>query len=922
MGPSQAGRVPWCTHPAVRSNTGVSNLPRRQFGRPVNRWSNASLWVLPKPQLHDAASPQANSTSDLAVPRRPTFEHHREAFGIGERRPRISWKTAAHSQWRQVAYELEATRGERTETTGRVESSESVLVPWPAEPLVSRENATVRVRVWGADDAPSVWSPPASVEAGLLGPSDWLAVPVGPAWPEDRDSDTRQPPLLRRGFVLGVPVSQARLYVTAHGVFEIEINGRRVGNDAMAPGWTVYPSRLRYFTYDVTALLATGENAIGAWLGDGWYRGRLGWNGGFRNIYGTDISLIAQLEIQDHDGNTHVIATDKDWRAGTGPIVSSGIYDGETYDARSEQPGWSRPGFDDAHWSPVAVGQRHLATLVAPVGPPVRCTQEISPVSVLTTPTGKTVLDLGQNMVGRLRVKVSGQRGQKITFSTAEVLQDGEIYTRPLRTAKSTDEYIVAGHPVEEWEPRFTLHGFRYVQVDGWPGDIGSAVAGGDIVGRVYHTDMERTGWFECSDSLLNQLHDNIVWGMRGNFVDVPTDCPQRDERVGWTGDIQVFSPTASFLFDCSGMLTSWLRDVAIEQLPDGTVPWYVPVIPAHKMWTPIRPGAVWGDAAVLVPWTLFQRFGDVQVLEHQFESAKSWVDLVDGLAGKDHLWDQGFQLGDWLDPSAPPQDPAAAMTDPYLVATAYFAFSTATLALMADVLGRHEDCARYSELAAAVRAAFAGKYLVSPGRLSSDTQTAYSLAIRFGLLPPEDVPLAGARLGELVGVARSRIATGFAGTPAICDALTEVDEIAAAYQLLLNKECPSWLYAVLQGATTVWERWDALLPDGTVNPGTMTSFNHYAFGSIADWMHRVVAGLAPLSPGYKEILFRPRPGGGLTSASARHESPYGLVSISWRLTGPALAVDLTVPTGSTGLLDLEGSEPIRLGPGDHSITR
>jgi alpha-L-rhamnosidase len=361
----------------------------------------------------------------------------------------------------------------------------------------------------------------------------------------------------------------------------------------MAPGWTVYQSRLGYFTYDVTALIIAGRNAIGAWLGDGWYRGRLGWNGGFLNVYGRDISLIAQLEVQEESGETLSVVTDRDWRTARSPIVSSGIYDGETYDARSEQPGWSLPGFDDSRWGHVAVGYRDPHTLVAPTGPPVRCTQEVSPTSVLTTPTGKTVLDLGQNMVGRLRITVRGPRGQKITFSTAEVLQDGEIYTRPLRTAKSTDVYVTAGHPVEEWEPRFTLHGFRYVQVEGWPGDIETAVAGGDIVGPGYHTDMEGTGWFECSDPMLNQLHDNIVWGMRGNFVDIPTDCPQRDERVGWTGDIQGFAPSASFLFDCSGMLTSWLRDVAIEQLADGTVPWYVPVIPAHKTWTPVRPGAV-----------------------------------------------------------------------------------------------------------------------------------------------------------------------------------------------------------------------------------------------------------------------------------------------------------------------------------------
>jgi alpha-L-rhamnosidase len=323
-----------------------------------------------------------------------------------------------------------------------------------------------------------------------------------------------------------------------------------------------------------------------------------------------------------------------------------------------------------------------------------------------------------------------------------------------------------------------------------------------------------------------------------------------------------------------------------------------------------------------LVPWTLFERVGDRRILESQFDSAKAWVDLIDRLAGEDHLWNEGFQLGDWLDPSAPPQEPSVAKTDPYLVATASFAHSSTTLALTAEVLGRHKDAARYSDLADRVRAAFSREYLVSPGRLSSDTQTAYSLAIRFGLLPPEVVPRAGFRLAELVRLAAGRVATGFAGTPVICDALTMVDEIAAAYHLLLSRECPSSLYAVVQGATTVWERWDALLPDGPVNPGTMTSFNHYAFGSIADWMHRVVAGLAPLSPGYKDILFRPRPGDGITAASARHESPYGLVAISWRLTDTEICVDLTVPTGSTALLDLEGSEPVLLAHGDHTIAR
>ena len=859
---------------------------------------------------------------ESAIPTSPTIEHHREPLGIGEATPRLSWKTTATPGWRQAAYEIEFRRANGVETSGRIESADSVLVPWPFASLNSRDGGDARVRVWGADDAPSDWSDATAFETGLLNPGDWLARPVGPTWNEDPDSDERRPPLVRRAFdPSGEPVS-ARLYVSAHGVYEVELNGRRVGREAMAPGWTAYASRLKYATYDVTELLVPGRNAIGAWLGDGWYRGRMGWNGGFHNVFGNDISLIAQLELRYADGTVQTIATDNTWRVTPGPIISSGNYDGETYDAREEIEGWSTGDFDDSGWERAQTRHRDPATLVAPVGPPVRCTEEVLPVSVITTPAGNRVLDFGQNLVGRLQITVSGKRGDTVTISTAEVMQEGELYKRPLRSAKSTDHYTLAGRPTETWEPRFTIHGFQYAEITGWPGDLDAAVDRGDIVAKVYHTDMERTGWFSSSDPSVNQLHENVVWGMRGNFLDIPTDCPQRDERVGWTGDIQVFAPTASYLYDCSGMLDSWLRDVAIEQLPDGTVPWYVPVIPAHGKWTPIRPGAVWGDVAVLTPWTLYERFGDEGVLERQYDSAKLWVDLVDQLAGDDHLWNDGYQLGDWLDPSAPPQDPADAATDRYLVATAYFAWSTTHLAKTAEVLGRVDDARHYAALAADIRTAFIGEYLDSSGVLSSDAQTAYSLAIKFGLVPEDLVDAAGRRLAELVAEAGNRISTGFAGTPVVSDALSLTGHTDSAYDLLLERECPSWLYAIDQGATTVWERWDSMLPDGTVNPGTMTSFNHYALGAVADWMHRTIAGLAPAAPGYREIVFAPRPGGGITEASARHESPYGTVAISWSLTPDGLDVAMTVPTGTTARLELEGADSVPLGPGEHRFTR
>ncbi len=853
-----------------------------------------------------------------AIPGAPTVEHHRQPLGIGERRPRLSWTVSAPPAWRQSAYEIELTRDTGT-AVAQVSSNDQVLVPWPGDPLRSRERITIRVRVAGQEHTFGPWSHPTILEAGLLDPADWRAVPVGAAWPEDHDSDDRRPAIVRREFHLdGQPV-RARLYATAHGLYEAEINGNRVGDDAMSPGWTVYPRRLRYYTYDVTSYLHPGANAIGAWLGDGWYRGRLGWYGGFRNLFGSDLSFIGQLEVRFADRRVQIVATDSEWLAAPSPILRTGNYDGERYDAREERPGWSRPGHDLTGWTPVTVSHRDPATLVAPNGPPVRCTDEVPAVKVLTSPSGRQILDFGQNLVGRPRIKVSGERGTIVTMRTAEVLQDGELYTRTLRSAESTDTYVLNGSATpQEWEPRFTFHGFRYLEVTGWPGDLAQAAAEGNVTARVYHTDMRRTGWFECSDELLNRLHENIVWSMRGNFLDIPTDCPQRDERVGWTGDIQVFAPTASFLYDCAGMLASWLTDVAIEQLPDGTVPWYVPVIPAHEKWTPIRPGAAWGDAAVLVPWTLYQRFGDPGILAAQYESARRWVDLVTTLAGHERIWDQGFQLGDWLDPAAPPEDPAAGQTDRYLVATAYFGWSARHVAAMAEVLGRDKQARRYEEIASEVRDAFAARYAATKGRLTSDAATAYALAIVFDLVPGEKARY-GDRLAELATAAGYRVTTGFVGTPLIADALTATGHVDVAYRLLTERECPSWLYPVLQGATTIWERWDSLLPDGTVNPGRMTSFNHYALGSIGDWLHRVVAGLAPAAPGYREILFRPRPGAGLTAASAAHESPYGLVSIAWAIRDGYLEVSVAVPTGTSAVLDLPGEPPRPLGPGEHT---
>lgn len=844
----------------------------------------------------------------------PSFEHCWVAVGVGTGAPRLSWKTIAGPSWRQRAYELEISRGGVVRTFP-VASDGSVLVDWPDSPLTSREQAVVRVRVEGSDGHWSAWSESGRVEAGLLSPLDWTASGITSSWPEDSSDDRRRPPILRREFSVDGEIAQARLYVTAHGLYELELNGECVGDDTLSPGWTAYTERLRYYTYDVTSALRPGENAIGAWLGDGWWRGRIGFDGGVLNLYGSDLGLLAQLEVTLSDGTMQRIGTDSSWRAAPSPILASGLYDGETFDAREVQAGWSEPGFDDRGWAPVRIVEFATGTLVAPEGPPVRCTQEIEPLSVKRTDSGSLLVDFGQNFAGRVHVTAAAGISSELTIRHAEVLVDGKLYVRTLRRARATDRYLGSGGAID-WEPRFTIHGFRYAEISGFDGDPEQL----RIVGRVYHSDMARTGYLTTSDPDLNRLHENVVWSMRSNFVSLPTDCPQRDERLGWTGDIQVFAPTASYLYDCSGFLTSWLADVAAEQRRFGTVPWYVPVVPGPPAWTPIKPGAVWGDVAVLTPWTVWERFDDRCLLEQQYESAKTWVDQIAALAGPSRLWDTGMQLGDWLDPTAPPDDPAQAVTDRYLVATAYFAHSAERLADIARVLGREADVEYYSRLAAEVKEAFVAKWGDGDGLLKEQTQTAYALAIMFGLLG-SDTKAAGDALARLVAARGNRIGAGFAGVNLVSDALTATDHADAAYNLLLERRTPSWLSMVEKGATTIWERWDSQLDDGTVNPGQMTSFNHYALGSIADWMHRVIGGIEAAAPGYRRVRFAPIPGGGLTSAQAHLESPYGPISSTWRIVDGEFTLTVELPTGTTGSVILPAGSEHEVGPGAHSFS-
>ncbi len=835
-----------------------------------------------------------------AAPTGVRFGHHTDrgpTLGVSHPRPALSWYLPdADPGFRQRAYEVELTRGDGSALRSVAESAEQVLVAWPGAELASRERVAVRVRV--RDDEWTSWSEPGTVEAGLLAQEDWTARLISPRTLGGLGAPA---PVLRGVLTVPGEVAAARLYATAHGVYVAELNGTRVGDHVLAPGWTSYANRLRYQTHDVTALLRPGVNVLEVLLGNGWYRGRLGFTGA-RATYGDRLALLAQLEVTTVDGAVHLLATDGTWTARESGILADDLYDGQRTDLR-------------AHVGEIVgevdVLDTDLARLTGPDGPPLRATEVLPAVDVFTSPSGATLVDFGQNAVGWVRLRVRNRAaGDEVVVRHAEVLEDGELGVAPLRSAKATDSYVLAGGETV-LEPSLTFHGFRYAEITGVP-----ELAAEDVQAVVVGTDLRRTGWFDCSNPLLRRLHENIVWSTRGNFLDVPTDCPQRDARLGWTGDIQIFAPTACFLFDSAGFLTSWLTDLVAEQHADGSVPWTVPDV----LRRPPEAAAAWGDAATLVPWAVHRRTGDLALLRRQLPSMRAWVDRCAGLAGKDQLWAGGFQFGDWLDPTAPPHAPFEARADSDVVATAYLARSAQVVAEAAGLLGEETIRRRYAELAGEVIEAFNREYVTTGGRILSDAPTVYTLALAWELLPTgEQRNGAGNRLADLVRAADFRMATGFVGTPLIMDALTATGHIDVAYRLLLQTGCPSWLYPVTMGATTVWERWDSLLPDGTVNPGEMTSFNHYALGSVADWLHRSVAGLAPARPGYRELTVRPRPWHGLSHASARHLTPYGEASVSWSRAEGRLTLSVVVPVGASATVHVPGgSQPVVVHHGRH----
>ncbi|KAL2862814.1 bacterial alpha-L-rhamnosidase-domain-containing protein [Aspergillus lucknowensis] len=858
----------------------------------------------------------------------PTVEQHPTGFGVGTATPRLSWRFLATADncprnWRQAAYEIQIRRTQNHETEEySVGSDASVLVPWPSTPLKSRESARVRVRAFGRGEdssevEPTEWSPWTVVECALLTRDDWTALPIAEPRRGAVDGPLR-PVRFRRSFTLvgKGTVDRARLYITSLGIYRAFVNGHEVGDHCLAPGWTSYRYRLNYQTFDVTSLLhGEGANVIAVEVGEGWYATRLGFRGGRRQLYGDRLAALAQLEIQfESKPEPFSLVTDRSWTCQPSAILSSELYDGEVYDAREENLAWN--GYADGNgdastWAPVEEVAFPTAVLVAPDAPPVRITEEIKPVSVQKSPSGKTIVDFGQNLVGRLRIhSVKKPSGARVILKHAEVLEHGELGVRPLRYAKCTDEIICAGTNLVDWSPQYTFHGFRYVQVEGWDEERDGPLSS-NLTALVMHTDLTRTGWFSCSHPMVNQLHQNAWWSMRGNFVSIPTDCPQRDERFGWTGDIQIFGPSANFLYNTAGMLGGWLQDVAVEQLNDGkdgcVPPFVVPNVISDELWPP-TPQAEWDDVVILGPWALYLSYGDVDILRRQYRSMLAWIDR--GIQrGPDGLWDpQIWQLGDWLDPTAPPVEPGDARTNGTLVADAYLVRVTFLMSQISAILGEAEDARRFNEQSEQLKAKFQFKYIAQSGLLVGDSQTALSLAIMFDLHATTDQVVAAAdRLVDLVRLAKFRVATGFAGTPIIAHALTKGGHPQIAYRMLLEKSCPSWMYPISMGATTVWERWDSMLPDGSINPGEMTSFNHYALGSIIDWLHTTVAGVSPLSAGWKDVKVQPIPGGTIDSAEAVYETSYGRMECRWAIQREKdlFTMELLVPPNSRALVTL-----------------
>lgn len=822
--------------------------------------------------------------------------HMTDPTGI-DAAPTFSWVGEdSRSDACQSTYEIKVrdSRGRIVWESGKVASDNSVAVKYEGPALESATRYTWRVRIRDNYGKKSRWSRKASFVTGLG--NQWSAQWITPAMGSES-------PLVRREFTVKGKVHSAVAYFTAHGVYEAYLNGRKIGDAYMAPGYTTYDRHLMYQTYDVTDMIKRGVNVVGAEIARGWYLSCMGFvdRSAYKPNFKENVwAFLGQIVITYKDGTREIVGTGSDWQCSTGAVLSSTIYDGETFDAGREKKGWCTAGYDASAWSAAPTADYGYDNLSAQECEPVRQERIVDAKELIITPEGDAVIDFGQNLVGSEVISYTGTPGQTIRISHAEVLdENGNFYTHNLRSAKALATYICNGE-AQRFTTRFTFYGFRYIKVEGIPaGEINLD----DFKAAVRFTDMDATGTFECSDDMINQLQSNIQWGLRGNFVDIPSDCPQRDERLGWTGDAEFFARTATFNRASYAFYSKWLKDLACDQLPGGEVTDIVPFI-----YNLVGAGHVgWADAATIIPWTLYMAYGDTAVLEAQYDSMKRWVDCIIRNAGESHLWNTGWHYGDWL-AFTDEADPAANQTSTPLTQQCHFANSATIVAETAALLGREEDAKYYREAAADAREAFCREYLLPDGRLTSHTQTAYTLALKYDMVPEESRAALAANLAETVEH-YGHVATGFLGTPHLNTVLTESGRGDLAYKLLLRREYPGWLYPITMGATTIWERWNSMLPDGSIPDNGMNSFNHYAYGSIGDWLYRCVAGLKEAAPGFREIEIRPFPGGGLKWARAEQMTPYGKAVSAWKQEGNVFSLEVEIPFGSTAAVYLPADE-------------
>lgn len=844
-------------------------------------------------------------------------EYKTTPLSIDVQHPGFSWKIkATERNTLQDYYQIQAATSSADLKKGKnllwdtekTKSSSSIHIRYAGKELVSMQPVYWRVRVW-CGKTTSSWSEPTYFETGLYSSSDWKA-----EWIKSEIAQQDEPdpsPYFRKEFSLNNKVVKARAYVSSIGLYELFINGQRAGNEFLTPGWTSYKNRIQYQVYDVTKLLAQGDNAIGFVLGNGWFRH-------FRSNNRADsyydyLAGIVQVVVEYSDGSKETIITDNSWKSSTGPILSSTIYDGEIYDARKEMPGWSKVGFNDSSWKGTIVVDETKDILVGAQGEPVIKNEELKPVKIWENDKGELIADMGQNMVGWIRLKVKGPESTKISLKHAEVLdKDGNFYTENLRAADQLMEYTLKGSDEEIYEPHFTFYGFRYVLIEGFPG----MPTAENLTGVVVHSHIPVTGNFECSNSMINQLQHNIQWGQKGNFVDVPTDCPQRDERLGWTGDAQAFAPTACFNMYTPAFYKKWLKDLALDQDEEGRIPHVIP--------NNLGPNSVaacgWADAGLIVPWVVYQYYGDKTILEDQYESMKAWVEYQRKTAGESYLWNTGRHFGDWLAYATTRSDYPGATTDKDLLATAFFAYSTSLLQKTAEIIGKDQDAKEYAQLFEKIKEAFNKEFVTPSGRMSSNTQTAYVIALAFNLFPEDKVEAAAKRLAEDVKKF-GHLTTGFLGANLINLVLSQHGYSDLAYMLLNRTNYPSWLYPVTKGATTIWERWDGIKTDGSFQNAGMNSFNHYAYGAVGDWMYRTITGINQTSPGFKTFYIKPEIGGELSYANASFNSMYGEIKSGWELKDGEILMKVSIPANTVANVHVPASSESKIIEGEKAVS-